>query len=142
MQHHRKNPFGNVLRNRYLEKSRRAKEALALSQRKNLKNLDPIFRKYGAEYQIDPLLLMAQGFQEPVSIIRCAVPLGAVGIMQIMPATGRSLGVGTYLGSEYQYSRAAKYMRQLIDQYFNSEEIGDRPFIIWQSRRIMPAPTA
>lgn len=126
LQHHREGTlFGNVLRNRYLKSPGRAKEALALSQRKNLKNLDPIFRKYGAEYQIDPLLLMAQGFQESGLNHTLRSPFGAVGIMQIMPATGRSLGVGNIWDLNTNIRGAAKYMRQLIDQYFNSEEIGE-----------------
>lgn len=126
LQKHREGTlFGNVLRNRYLKSPHRAKEALAHSQRKNFKTLEPVFRKYGSEYAIDPLLLMAQGFQESGLNHQARSPFGAVGIMQIMPATGRSLGVGNIWELNANIRGAAKYMRQLIDQYFNSEAIAE-----------------
>lgn len=53
------------------------------------------FRKYGSKYDFDPLLLAAQGFQESQLDQNARSHVGAVGIMQIMPATCSSLGVGS-----------------------------------------------
>ena len=49
-----------------------------------------LFRKYGEQYGFDPLMLAAQGYQESRLNQNATSHVGAIGIMQIMPATGRS----------------------------------------------------
>ena len=53
-----------------------------------------LFRKYGDRYDMDDLLLMAQGYQESELRQEARSPVGAIGVMQVMPATGRSMQVG------------------------------------------------
>jgi len=53
-----------------------------------------IFRRYAGQYRFDTLLLVAQGYQESDLDQRTVSRVGAVGLMQIMPQTGRELGVG------------------------------------------------
>ena len=52
------------------------------------------FRKYGDQYQVDYLLMAAQGFQESGLNQDAKSAVGAVGVMQVMPATGKELKVG------------------------------------------------
>src|SRR5262249_3802289 len=53
-----------------------------------------LFKKYGDRYDIDYLVLMAQGYQESELNQNARSAAGAIGIMQVMPATGRDMQVG------------------------------------------------
>ena len=47
------------------------------------------FREYGEKYDVDWLLVVAQGYQESALNHKARSHVGAIGIMQIMPATGK-----------------------------------------------------
>jgi soluble lytic murein transglycosylase-like protein len=47
-----------------------------------------LFRRYAAQYRFDYLLLLAQGYQESHLDQSKVSPVGAIDILQIMPATG------------------------------------------------------
>ena len=51
-----------------------------------------LFKKYGAQYNVDYLLMAAQGYQESTLDQNVKSPVGAVGIMQVMPATAAADG--------------------------------------------------
>ena len=53
-----------------------------------------LFRRYGEQYNFDPLMLAAQGYQESRLDQGAKSHVGAIGVMQIMPATGAELKVG------------------------------------------------
>jgi membrane-bound lytic murein transglycosylase MltF len=77
-----------------------------------------LFEKYGAQYGFDPLMLAAQGFQESKLDQTVRSPVGAVGIMQLMPATGHSMKVGDITVTEPNIHAGAKYMNTLMTSYF------------------------
>jgi membrane-bound lytic murein transglycosylase MltF len=77
-----------------------------------------IFRRYAAQYRFDTLLLVAQGYQESRLDQRAHSRAGAVGLMQLMPKTGRNLGVGDIHEADPNVHGGAKYMAQLMDNYF------------------------
>ena len=54
-----------------------------------------LFRKYGEKCGFDPLMLAAQGYQESQLDQNAKSHVGAVGVMQIMPATGEALRLAT-----------------------------------------------
>jgi membrane-bound lytic murein transglycosylase MltF len=78
-----------------------------------------IFRDYAGQYRFDTLMLVAQGYQESNLDQRTVSRVGAVGLMQIMPQTGRELGVGDIHKPDPNVHAGAKYMAQLMDDYFN-----------------------
>ena len=53
-----------------------------------------LFKKYGAQYELDYLLMAAQGYQESTLDQDVKSPVGAIGVMQVMPPTGKELNVG------------------------------------------------
>jgi membrane-bound lytic murein transglycosylase MltF len=63
-------------------------------------------------------MLAAQGYQESQLRQDARSPVGAVGIMQLMPATGAELGVGDIHVAEANIHGGAKYMDQLMTRYF------------------------
>jgi membrane-bound lytic murein transglycosylase MltF len=48
-------------------------------------------------------------------------PVGAIGVMQIMPATGKDMDVGDITQAEPNINAGIKYMRYMIDQFFENE---------------------
>ena len=85
-----------------------------------------IFRRYASEYRFDTLLLVAQGYQESDLDQRTVSRVGAVGLMQIMPETGRELGVGDIHKPDPNVHAGAKYMAQLMDDYFKDAPLDEQ----------------
>jgi membrane-bound lytic murein transglycosylase MltF len=77
-----------------------------------------LFERYGARYHFDPLMLVAQGYQESRLKQEARSHVGAVGVMQIMPDTGKELAVGDIHQLEPNIHGGAKYMNQLMTRYF------------------------
>lgn len=84
-----------------------------------------LFKVYGERYQFDYLMMTAQGFQESGLNQQAKSQVGAIGIMQIMPATGKELGVGDITKTEANIHGGIKYMRRLIDVYFPDADFDD-----------------
>jgi len=83
------------------------------------------FRKYGEKYGFDPLTLAAQGYQESTLDQNAKSHVGAIGVMQIMPATGAELKVGDIRVIEPNIHGGAKYMDQLMTRYFPDAKFDD-----------------
>jgi membrane-bound lytic murein transglycosylase MltF len=73
-----------------------------------------LFKKYATQYKFDPLMLAAQGYQESQLNQEARSPVGAIGLMQLMPATGKELNVGDVTIADSNVHAGAKYMDQLI----------------------------
>jgi membrane-bound lytic murein transglycosylase MltF len=84
-----------------------------------------IFRKYGDQYGMDYLLMMAQGFQESGLNQDAKSHVGAIGIMQVMPATGAKMKVGDIRQLEPNINAGVKYIRFMVDEYFADEPTDD-----------------
>jgi membrane-bound lytic murein transglycosylase MltF len=84
------------------------------------------FEKYAKEYQFDPVMLAAQGYQESTLDQNKKSPVGAIGVMQIMPATGQSLKVGDITVTEANIHGGTKYMDQLMTQYFKDAKFDEQ----------------
>ena len=69
--------------------------------------------------------MAAQGYQESELNQNARSPVGAIGIMQIMPATGKSLKVGDIRKLEPNIHAGVKYMRDVRDTYFENEPMDD-----------------
>ena len=85
-----------------------------------------LFEKYGAKYHFDPLMLAAQGYQESRLRQDARSHVGAIGVMQIMPATGKELRVGDITRIEPNIHGGAKYMDQLMTRYFPDANFDDQ----------------
>jgi membrane-bound lytic murein transglycosylase MltF len=84
------------------------------------------FVKYGRQYHFDPIMLAAQGYQESTLDQRKRSHVGAIGVMQIMPATGRALKVGDITLTEPNVHGGAKYMDELMTRYFPDAKFDDQ----------------
>jgi membrane-bound lytic murein transglycosylase MltF len=77
-----------------------------------------LFRRYGAQYGFDPVMLAAQGYQESQLRQEAKSHVGAIGVMQLMPPTGNQMRVGDIRSLEPNIHAGAKYMDQLMTRYF------------------------
>lgn len=81
------------------------------------KTLDEIFDKAAQEYNVSVELLKAIGKAEsgfnPNAVSRC----GAQGVMQLMPATAKELGVRDSFNAEQNIMGGAKYIAGLLKKY-------------------------
>jgi len=85
-----------------------------------------LFRRYGERYDFDPLMLAAQGFQESRLDQGARSPVGAIGVMQVMPATGAELGVGDIKVTENNIHAGTKYMDKLMERYFGDAQFSQQ----------------
>ena len=85
-----------------------------------------LFEKYGARYGFDPLMLAAQGFQESKLRQDARSQAGAIGVMQLMPDTGKELAVGDIHQLEPNIHGGAKYMNRLMTRYFEDAKFSEQ----------------
>lgn len=79
----------------------------------------PLFREAASAYGLDPLLLRAVARRES-GYNPCAVsPAGAMGLMQLMPATAAMLGVEDPFDAGQSILGGARFLRFLLDRYQN-----------------------
>ena len=117
--------FGNQVERQYLVNASYAKRATDKAGRQRFLAVVALFRKYSDRYKVDFLLMAAQGYQESRLDHSARSPVGAIGIMQIMPETGKSLKVGDITQLEPNIHAGVKYMRTLRDRYFENEPMDD-----------------
>jgi membrane-bound lytic murein transglycosylase MltF len=119
--HGKGDAFRNVLERRYLQNVKYVKNAAADAERQKLRKVVELFKKYGTQYDLDYLLMAAQGYQESTLDQNVKSPVGAIGVMQVMPPTGRELKVGDITQIEPNIHAGVKYMRFMMDTYFKDE---------------------
>ena len=86
--------LGNSLIKKYTGSTRFLTDARSAEATKRYLQVVDLFHKYSDRYSLDYQLMLAQGYQESRLKQSARSPVGAVGVMQIMPATGEGLGVG------------------------------------------------
>jgi membrane-bound lytic murein transglycosylase MltF len=117
--------FGNSLIQRYVSNDRMLKNAIAPADLKRFQETATFFQKYGSQYNVDYLLMMAQGFQESTLNQNAKSSVGAIGVMQLMPATGEQMKVGDIHQEEVNIHAGVKYVRFMVDKYFANEPMTD-----------------
>ena len=118
------NPIGARMAQQ-TKRIRQLRDATASEEVKRFQDTIALFRTYGAKYGFDPLMLAAQGYQESQLNQSVKSRVGAVGIMQVMPATGTELKVGDVHIAENNVHAGAKYMDILMTKYFKDAKFDD-----------------
>ncbi len=135
--------FGNRLKD-YAKRIKQITNAGEASNMKRFEQMIELFKAYGAKYNFDPLMLAAQGYQESKLDQKARSHTGAIGVMQVMPATGASLKVGNIRILEPNIHAGAKYMDQLMAKYFSDAkfEESERPLFAFASYNAGPGNIA
>jgi len=139
--HRKGTSFGNQVIQRYLKSTRFVKNATSEAEIRKFREMVALFKKYGSRYDIDYLLVMAQGYQESQLDQSVRSRAGAIGVMQVMPATGKELGVGDIRKLEPNIHAGVKYIRFMIDRYYAEEPMGrlDRMLFAFASYNAGPS---
>jgi membrane-bound lytic murein transglycosylase MltF len=130
--------------NTYMRRVRELKDPTASAEYKRFQATLGFFQKYGGRYNFDPLMLAAQGYQESQLNQQAKSHVGAIGIMQLMPATGSQMKVGDIRVAESNIHAGAKYMDQLMTTYFRDAAFseGNRPLFAFASYNCGPGNVA
>jgi membrane-bound lytic murein transglycosylase MltF len=133
--------FGNQKLQSYLKSVKWVKNATNPADLKKFHTLANTFQKYGDQYRIDWLLMTAQGYQESRLDQNKKSKVGAIGVMQIMPATGKELKVGDINSVDNNINGGVKYIRYLIDQYYSKEQMTDLNKVLFAFAAYNAGPT-
>jgi len=117
--------IGAILNKRYLQSTKYVKNATSEAERQKFLNLVKLFRRYGDQYKFDFLLMAAQGYQESRLDQNAKSPVGAIGVMQLMPETGKEQKVGDVTKTEPNIHAGVKYMRSIRNSFFEKEPMTD-----------------
>jgi membrane-bound lytic murein transglycosylase MltF len=117
--------LGNILFNRYLVRNKWARQALSDEELQKFKDLKALFQKYANRYEFDYLMMAALAYQESGLDHNRRSPVGAIGIMQILPTTAadKHVGIREIEILENNIHAGIKYLRFLRDRYFSDPAI-------------------
>jgi len=110
----------------YMRSVKALKDPTASADYQRFAQTIALFEKYGNQYGFDPLMLAAQGYQESTLDHSKRSHVGAIGVMQVMPATGRELKVGDITELEANVHAGTKYMDQLMSRYFKDAQFREQ----------------
>lgn len=84
-------------------------------------DISPIIEKYAAKYNLDPWLI--RGVIECESAFRpnAVSPVGAGGLMQLMPGTASYLGCADRFDPEQNIAAGSRYLRMMMDRFGNED---------------------
>jgi membrane-bound lytic murein transglycosylase MltF len=119
--------LGNILLKRYLRDAQWVRNATSDVRLEQLRPLLDVFREGATIAELDPLMLVAQAYQESGLDHSKVSPVGAVGIMQIKPSTAadKNVGFDDISSLANNVNAGATYLRFLMNRYFADEEMDD-----------------
>jgi len=94
-----------------------APQATALSQPAAYADIPALLQQAGAQHHLDPDLLASVVHAESGGRIHAVSPVGARGLMQLMPATARDLGVRDSFAAEQNIAGGTAYLDALLMYY-------------------------
>ena len=109
----------NILRKRYFEDPRRirAQKEARVDRTGRISRYDELIKKYSQRYGFDWRLMAAQAFVESGFDASARSWVGALGLFQVMPNTGKSLGLADLMRPEVGIHAGIKYMSRLISRF-------------------------
>lgn len=115
----------NILINKYTKSIGWVRPALEREPFRRFEQLAGLFRTYGKQYDFDWLMLASFAFQESRFDQSARSHVGAVGVMQIMPATAadRAVNIDDIHVLENNVHAGTKYLARLRDHYFSDESM-------------------
>lgn len=115
----------NILLKRYGKNVGWVRPALERKPFRRFEQLAGLFRTYGERYEFDWLMLASFAFQESGFDHDARSPVGAIGVMQVMPATAadRAIGIPDIEDLENNVHAGTKYLFVLREHYFTDDAL-------------------
>ncbi len=125
--HRKGTKYGNILFQRYLKSLRWVANPLDQEHRARFDALAGIFQKHATAYELDWLMIAAQGYQESKLDQKARSRAGAIGVMQLLPSTARTSAVGIpdIHEPDPNVHAGVKYLRWIVDTYFSEGELDE-----------------
>jgi membrane-bound lytic murein transglycosylase MltF len=138
--------MGNIVFKRYLQENKWARNALSPEEIKKFHAVVHLFKQYADRYDFDYLMTGALAYQESQLDNTRRSNVGAVGIMQMLPATAadKNIDISDIEKLENNIHAGHKYLRFLQDRYFDNAAIGtlDRYLFTFAAYNAGPAKVA
>ena len=117
--------LGNTLYRRWYADPTQVLNAIAPGEDARFVETIGFIRRHAANYDFDPMLIAAQGYQESRLDQSKRSPAGAIGIMQLMPATASdpNVDIPEIEIAERNVEAGIKYLRHLRSEYFSDPAI-------------------
>ncbi len=117
--------FGNTLMRRYLQNNQWIKNPTTAAQLKKFEATVDFFKQYSSQYGFDYLMVVAQGYQESLLEQSARGPTGAVGIMQVKPATAAAppISVPDIYNVKNNIEAGVKVLNNIANTYFSDPKI-------------------
>ena len=115
----------NMVLTKFLDYTGWVRSALERDPFRRFEQLAGLFRTYGAQYDFDWLMLASFAFQESGFDQNARSPVGAIGVMQVLPSTAadRAVGIPDIEDLENNVHAGTKYLSVLRGHYFSDEEM-------------------
>lgn len=126
----------------YQQRIARLGSATNVAEWHKVERVHTLFHRFASDYQFDHLMLLAQGYQESRLDQRLTSKAGAIGVMQLMPATGQAMQVGDIRELEPNIHAGVKYLRQLHDNYYADARVDDLNQTLFSFAAYNAGPTA
>jgi len=106
---------------RYLKETKYVKNAKDPAEMRKFRTTAPLFKKYAGQYDLDTLLLVAQGYQESGLDQSVKSRVGAVGIMQVMPSTASAapVNIPNIQKEDANIHAGVRLIHFLVNDYFS-----------------------
>ncbi len=119
--------FGNVLLRRYLQNTKWVRNSTSAKNMKKFSEYVEYFKKYSAQYSFDYLMIMAQGYQESMLDQSKRSPVGAVGIMQVIPkyAAAKPINIPDVSKADKNILAGVRMLNNIVTRYFDDPAIDD-----------------
>lgn len=117
--------LGNVMINKYLKSTKLIRQALDPGELEKVDKRTPLFQKTAKTYDLDWLLLLAQGYQESGLNQKAKSKAGAIGIMQLLPSTAKdpNVNIPNISSAPNNIKAGGKYLRYIMDEYISEAAV-------------------
>jgi len=117
--------LGNIVLKRYLGNTQWLRNALANEDREHYAETIEVIKQYADLYDFDWQIIAAQVYQESRFDQSRRSPAGAVGVMQLMPATAsdKVVGIPDISSLDNNIHAGVKYLHWLRETYFSDGHI-------------------